>query len=437
MRKSLIRYISSHAFLILDVSGKLFTLFFAALTNHYLDKLFFSEVSYFRTTLVMVVGLISNALGYYILNYYSEFKSSPCKFERFWGLILVIPVIGLSTYFLLVQIFPAYFNFKNTSAVPNLILILIFIFATPAQIVVFLLKVLDVGWRGVVCNLILTSLSLVVLTLGLAFSYPGIPYYTMILYYAFSVFLGFLIIFKSDDYQIIKGAIINVKLSATDGFRSFYLPNLLESFISVPIAWIAITICMKNSGPETIGELLLLQMILGLFVFFCNSIVLNFYTSIPLGNTDQRSRAFYFLEHKVNVISFILILFVVFLWSELHRLLKIVHMSDMEIILMIVGAIIQASLIPLGIIFKRERLSKLTLIHNIVYGSVFVLSELFFIKISYAYSYAAAFTFAWVLVLLLMIMQTHVYKLVHLKYFVVRLLSLIIFLFFSYYLFVR
>lgn len=416
---------SRYSFVILDITLKLFTLIYTLSSNYFLEKQEFNEVSFFRTTLAMVVGLTATALGYYIFNYYNSVRNDREEYSKFINLVIIIPLASILISSILIFLYPEVIGINKITSVSPIILTLIFVCSILSQVLIYLVKAIGGFEREIkkylVLNLALMSLTVILLTSKIT----NIQYYILLLFYFISTILYFLVIYKSLDKKYFLKA-LNLKSSPFDTkFKKFYIPNFLESLLSVPRTWLSFTVFIYIIGFNNIGEILLIQMILGLFIFFCNSFVMNKYTEINCENISTRTRSLNNNTTPILILSMGMVCITILFWDLIKTILKISQITDFQILILCIATIIQAILLPLGTLFKKNNLSKLTLYHNMIFLIIFILLEyLLLMKIGET-GYYWAYSISWLVILLVMAFQSIKYNVCSPKKILIMLSSII------------
>jgi len=193
-------------------------------------------------------------------------------------------------------------------------------------------------------------------------------------------------------------------------FKTFYLPNLLESLLSVPRTWLSFTIFIYIIGFDYIGEILLVQMILGLFIFVCNSFVLNAYEKINCDNLNSRTSSLKLGLKPIVLLSTTMVIVTILFWDSIKQIINLDQINDLQILILCAATIIQAFLLPLGAIFKKYGLSKLTLQHNMLFLILFISLEYIFLVEFGEIGYYWAYSLSWGIVFCTMFYQAIKYK---------------------------
>ena len=83
-------FLNRYSLLLLDLSTKLFFIYFTYLTTMFLSKDDFNQLSYYRTTLMMMVGLTVTGIGYYILNFFNKFRENELDFTKLNSTVILV-----------------------------------------------------------------------------------------------------------------------------------------------------------------------------------------------------------------------------------------------------------------------------------------------------------------------------------------------------------
>jgi hypothetical protein len=403
--------IDNYSFVVLDLILKIYLLYFVFITNEILEKEIFDQVSYLRATIGMFTGIAATALGFYIFNYYKEALADKNIVREMLFLNVVVLFSCLSIFIVIMFFFPSLIHFDKLDIGNELYFLLICLLSMISQILIYYLKVM-VDFSNYAFKYFMLMLLIFILTIFLIkYDSNNGPFITLIIYYLINVLFFIYCFFKEDRIVFFKELRLH-DILRSDRVRQFYIPNLLESIMSVPRVWASISVLIFLIGFSGVGEILLIQMILGLFVFFCNSLVLNFYIEIEVGTLDERNRSLKKISKKIGPISIIFIIFAIVIWDTLKNILEITVLNDAFILVLCLGALIQIYILPIGLIFKKYSLSKLTLFHNVFYTSMFLLLEVILLEYIGLLGYALALFFAWLLLLVLIIYQSNKYSVV-------------------------
>lgn len=399
-----------YSFVILDIILRLFTLIYTLSSNYFLDTFEFNKVSFFRTTIAMIVGLTSTALGYFILNFYNTSKNTPTELSKIINLTLILPIFSIVTSAILIFIFPNLIGIARITEINSSILFLICLFSITSQIFIYIIKVVGGLEKNIISYLLLNIILIIVTVLSLYSKINNAQYYTLLAFYLTSSILYFLIILKSSEKKKIIES-FNIKTNPFDSnFRSFYIPNFIESLLSVPRTWLSFTVFIYIIGFNQIGEILLIQMCLGLFIFLCNSFTLNKYIEINSNNLSTRTISLNQNVKPVLFLSLIMVFTTIIFWDLIKSILKISQITDNQILILCIATIIQAIQLPFGTIFKKNNLSKLTLYHNLILLISFILIECILLKTIGETGYYWAYSISWLIVLFVMSFQSIKYN---------------------------
>ena len=394
-------------------------LVFTIASNHFLEKEVFNELSYFRSTLAMLVGLSTTALGYYILNY-SEDISKKEKSAGYNSFIVLIQVISFIIIGIIINLAPNIIGIDKLDNTNSMLLWLMSIVAITFQILLFYARATEA---------ITETISFIILTAGMIilavilFNVREITHIYYFLTFYYTVILIYMA-YKLNGYLSFAFCFTSIN---KERINSFYLPNFLESLVSVPRTWLSLYILIMFVGISNVGEIILIQMLLGLFIFLCNSFMMNSYLDVT--NTGSVEDKMLSIDKPLKIIGFLSLTFILsssLFWSYIKIALKIDNTSDVQILILCLSSIIQVFLIPLGALYKKNGLSKLTLSHNLIYFCIFVVLEVSLLFIFDINGYYFAYLISWVVIAGYMLYQACLLDLCKVKEYLKRPVFLLV-----------
>lgn len=417
--------IKRNSFVVFDVSLKFFGLAFTLLANYFLSKQSFNELSYFRTTLTMFVGLTTTGLSYYILNYHNKFIPDKDNRSIYLSTILFFFAIGMFVAATLLIFFPETLNLSGIVDDRVLFFVAIIIFGTFTQLCIYILKsarLLDnIAIPFFISTIIFLGLS------GMTLLYIDFVYEILFLYYALTAILFFMLLFKEYRSIVSINDFFNNPFSAKE-FKDFIVPSYLESFLSVPRTWITIFVFSTFVGFEKIGDILIIQMIFNLFVFVIQSIVMNEFDRIDVYDINSRTSYLSSINKKLDVLLWLYIFVVVFLHEYIMGLLNLTEISGFEIILLSIATLIQCKILPIGVLFKRMEFAKVSFNHNLFFTVLLVITTVAFIYLFNSIGYGMSYAFSWGMTLVYILWSSVRLNIVHIKTSLLMLLVMIVFI---------
>jgi len=425
--------IKKNSFIILDVSLKIFTLLFTLIANHILEKSDFNELSYFRTSLTMAVGLVSTALGFYILTYFHDSKNNKLDFSSFLSTVLTCYIFGTALSLSIIVLFSSELHLSTIISNNIYFYLSIVLFAITSQILIFFMKV-----THALTNVI--RIYIFIIFFVSIFSFFSISYFNNIGAY-WSLFLFYISITFLFLYSISNP--ISETLKTNLGwqyvypfgarFRQFLIPNYLESFLSVPRSWLTIFIFIEMIGFESIGDILLIQMLLGLFVFVIQSIVMNEYDRVNITSINSRDCYIRVVNKKIDALILVFIFTVVLFWDIFKDFLNITQMSDLSILIFCLSTILQVKIIPFGMLYKRMEYAKTSFGQNLFFTVALIISVILCLKYIGIEGYTIAFLVSWCLTMSLIYWQSYQIKLARVSRSTLNSIFLCILLIIGYY----
>ncbi|HFQ5292031.1 TPA: hypothetical protein ACGUXT_001219 [Vibrio vulnificus] len=429
------KIIENNIFVILDVCIKAYLLYFIIVASHNLDKEVFSQVSYFRATILMFTGISVTAIGYYIFNFAKLSSNENKIIHKINALTLSSVSISSVIFFVLMVFYPTAIHFDGLPSYYSLFT-LILLSSTMSQVLIYYVKAFShISYNNVIVYLLITCVLLIVTYLLLAGQSGDNAYWVLSLYYTFNIlYFCYLLAFKPNIEN--KLDFLKVTNPIDGNFSSFFIPNFTESLVSVPKTWIATSIIVSILGFKFVGEILIIQMLLGLFIFLCNSILMNAYLSISVVTRSESYSALERLIKPVRVLNLAMVFIVITLWDWIRKIFNINILSDDLAFLLISSTIIQSYLMAIGLIFKKKGHSKLTLIHNFIFIFVWFLSEWILLNHVGIDGYGYAFILSWSIIFILMIFQANMYQIVPVYKYTLEVISIIAIFAFLFWLFV-
>lgn len=271
-----------------------------------------------------------------------------------------------------------------------------------SQTMVFLLKASEVVHKVVKvyllinCVLILNSIFFVI-----NFKYSG-AIFSLFSFYFMSTLISTFTLYsywKSSLSTIFTHTPFDLR------FREYLVPNYIESLFSVPRNWLSVYILISMVGFAIVGEVMLVQMILGLFSFFNQSLIMNEYNKIDVTCKNKQLQWVVSLNKKIDILILSFIAIILITWDLTKNILNINTLTDYSIVFLISASIVQVKILPIGMLIKRLGKAKLSLKHNILFTTILLSSNLFFIYFFGSSGFAFSFLFSWSATLLYILMD--------------------------------
>jgi O-antigen/teichoic acid export membrane protein len=410
------KILNKYSLVVLDLNTKLFFILFTYLTTLYLSKEDFNEFAYYRTTLMMMVGLSVTGLGFFILNYFNEVKDNFIELKKLNSVSLFIILLASICIFFVLFFFRDLLHLSNIfNAIDFFTLYILIVFAILFQISIYYIKVLNC-FKDIAKYYLGFFIIFVGLTFYLLSKYEinGAVLDLLLLYLILSTSFIFIVLKKLNKMYKNYSSYFTINIF-DNKFKSFLIPNILESFLSVPRTWLSMFIFIQLLSFNGVGDLILLQMILGMFIFFIQSLLMNEYTQIDLKIKKNRYTKIKKIKKIINISIVILIVIINIFWIQLQEILNITELSNEFILLLYIGTIIQAQLMIIGMVFKKTNYSKLTFYHNLFYAISFLLIEYILILNFGQIGYSIAFLTAWLLTYSYMAYHLNKFELLSIK----------------------
>lgn len=391
----MIRKFKNHYFVIFDVLMKLFGLFFTLFANYYLAKSDFNELSYFRNTLTMTVGLVTTGLSFYILNFYQTSKKNSKDRDIYFITIIFSLTFGTIISLLSIYIFHTQLHLDHLLEKYDILIYVLVILAIFSQAMIYILKVTKCLDRIVFRFVLTTTLCVVFSFFSMSDGNVLNAYITLCLFYSLN---SILFIYAIKD-KIKLANEIKMVYPIDYRFKNFLIPSYLESFLSVPRSWLTIYIFSTFVGFMYVGDILIILMILNLFVFVIQSLVMNEFDRIDITSLNSRNKYLSEINNKIDFLLIIYVVVIVFLLDYVKNILKLDQITDVSILMLCIATLIQVKILPVGIIFKRVGAAKDSFKQNALFSILLVTSSLFFIKILGSVGFGISYVFSWVITL--------------------------------------
>jgi len=186
-------------------------------------------------------------------------------------------------------------------------------------------------------------------------------------------------------------------------------------------------------GFESIGDILLIQMLLGLFVFVIQSIVMNEYDRVNITSINSRDCYIRVVNKKIDALILVFIFTVVLFWDIFKDFLNITQMSDLSILIFCLSTILQVKIIPFGMLYKRMEYAKTSFGQNLFFTVALIISVILCLKYIGIEGYTIAFLVSWCLTMSLIYWQSYQIKLARVSRSTLNSIFLCILLIIGYY----
>lgn len=395
--------LEKYSFVVIDIALKIFFFVYTYQTSLLLETQDFDMLSYVRNTIVMFSALSTTAIGLYYINYFQDIKNEN---------IYAYYTLGILTYItILVIVIIILFFFQDRLHISSFIDIVDFLFIVLMLLVISLcqLFVFIAKANGNISTKIIKSILLLIVTFTVIGTFIIIKYKLLgAIYYFVAVYIGLCLVFLNKNIFLnINNFKINKKYFF-EKLKIFIVPNFLESVLSIIAPWSMIYILTAFNGFNGVGDLLFYQALLGLSTFFVYSLSLNNFNRIEKDIENIREYISKALSNYFKITM--IVLFIIGMFSA--ELLKVFHfrtLSELNLIFLILGVVIQNQITVTSIIFKRIELSKRTLLHNFILSICLVGFSYILIRNYSIEGYGFAYLLTWMTVYAVILYDFHKY----------------------------